>query len=386
MSAAVKRRYITWGLTAIIIGIVVLFLALPEEVQVDVGIADVGPIEQAVLFDGRVRIATTSLVSVPVTSVYRPEAFEPGDTIDVGDILGWYSVVQLDERAERELQQREFALQDVLASAQSQRDVLSVSASQAKLDEERADRLYRSGALPLTEWERARLRRDQSIHELNAAQLRIDQLMHEGAALHAGFATSFRKGLPIRSPLRGIVLRKHVDVERMLAAGTGLYDVGTFDTVDVEADVLSAEAELLKIGMSAVIKLGSTGTVDARVLRIEPSAFTKLSALGIEEQRVKILLRPLMPLALGDGFRATGRIILWRKHQTLRAPSNAIVIDDADTSVFTVKDGRAQKQRVRLGVRSREHVELVDGIEKGTTVIVNPPSSLRSDSRVVSVE
>ncbi|MFN5377509.1 MAG: efflux RND transporter periplasmic adaptor subunit, partial [Ignavibacteria bacterium] len=314
MSAAVKRRYITWGLTAIIIGIVVLFLALPEEVQVDVGIADVGPIEQAVLFDGRVRIATTSLVSVPVTSVYRPEAFEPGDTIDVGDILGWYSVVQLDERAERELQQREFALQDVLASAQSQRDVLSVSASQAKLDEERADRLYRSGALPLTEWERARLRRDQSIHELNAAQLRIDQLMHEGAALHAGFATSFRKGLPIRSPLRGIVLRKHVDVERMLAAGTGLYDVGTFDTVDVEADVLSAEAELLKIGMSAVIKLGSTGTVDARVLRIEPSAFTKLSALGIEEQRVKILLRPLMPLALGDGFRATGRIILWRKH------------------------------------------------------------------------
>ncbi len=386
MSAVARRRYVAWILFVVAIGIGVILLTLPEAVQVDVCMVDVGPIEQSVVFDGRVRIATKKLVAVPVTSVYRPEAYEPGDTVEVGDVLGWYRVIQLDERAERELRQRELAHQDILSSAQSQRDMMIVSAKQAQLDEQRAERLFRSGAIPLTELERIRLHHDQLLHELRAAQLRIDQIMHEGAALHAGFAAALSKGLAICSPMRGIILRKHVDVERMLAAGTGIFEVGTFDTVDVEADVLSAEAELLKHGMDANIKRGASGDVNARLVRIEPSAFTKLSALGIEEQRVKILLRPLKQIDLGEGFRATGRIILWRKHQVLRVPSNAIVIDDTDTSVFTVQRGKAQKQRVRLGVRSRDHVELVDGIEKGTTVIVNPPSSLRSGSPVVSVE
>lgn len=386
MNSLRRRRYGTWGIIALFTGAIVFVLTLPEVVQVDMAEVDIGPIERTIAFDGKVRIAKRSFVLVPVTAVYRPAAFEPGDSVTVNDVLGWYRAVQLDERAERELRQRELAIEDVLSSARSQSNVLQIQQRQAMLDEGRAERLFRSGAIPLNEWERAKLRREQAVHDLNVAESRIDQIAHERAALHAGFAKSLSRGLPILSPIRGVVLRKHIDMERLLPAGTGIYDVGTFDSVDVEADVLSTEAELLHQGMKAEIQLGSTEVASALVLRIDPSAFTKLSALGIEEQRVNIILRPRVPLKLGDDYRVRGRIILWNRPNALRVPANALIVDGSDTSVFVVTNGQAQRRSVRLGLRSRDYAELVWGIEKGTTVIVNPPTSLRTDSRVRQAE
>jgi HlyD family secretion protein len=186
--------------------------------------------------------------------------------------------------------------------------------------------------------------------------------------------------------MRGVVLRKHIDIERLLPAGTGVYEIGTYDTIDVIADVLSTEAELLRNGMHASIKREPSDITPAVVERIDPSAFTKLSALGIEEQRVRIVLRPLRMMACGDGYRVSGRITLWRKDSALRVPANALVVQGTDTTVFVVANGRAQKISVRLGVRSKDYAQVVRGIEKGTTVIVNPPLSLTSESRIKQAE
>lgn len=138
--------------------------------------------------------------------------------------------------------------------------------------------------------------------------------------------------------------------------------------------------------MQAVISIRGQQATAATVARIEPAAYTKMSALGIEEQRVRVVPQLTSNDALGDGHKVTGRIIMWHVPRALRVPSNALVISQADTSVNVVIDGRAQPQRIQLGARSMDAVEVIGGIEKGTTVVINPPSSLGAGSHVVAAE
>jgi HlyD family secretion protein len=148
------------------------------------------------------------------------------------------------------------------------------------------------------------------------------------------------------------------------------------------ADVLSADAALMRVGMMALIEAGQAGKITASVRRIEPAAYTKISALGIEEQRVNLVLIPHQTVPLGDAYRVAIKITLWRADRVLRVPSNSIVVKGADTSVFVTEGDRVVLQRVKLGLKSRDFVEVIYGMKKGTTLVVNPPSSLYSGSRI----
>lgn len=386
MRSSKATRYAAWGLLTLITAGIVYLLARPAAIEVETVLADVGLIESSITCDGRVRLRHRVLISMPVAGVYTPAAFEPGDMVRVSHIVGTYRAVSLDERTDNELVKRVLAAGKVVEAAKTVRDGLRPQVEQLNVDAGRQLRLFQIGAVAQSSWEQASLRYDQAVSELRAAELRAEQLEHEQQALITMINSTLSRGTHIRTPLEGIVLRKFVDQERILPIGQPLYEIGTFDSIEIVADVLSADAALMRVGMMALIETGQAGKITASVRRIEPAAYTKISALGIEEQRVNLVLIPHQTVPLGDAYRVAIKITLWRADRVLRVPSNSIVVKGADTSVFVTEGDRVVLQRVKLGLKSRDFVEVINGMKKGTTLVVNPPSSLYSGSRITTEE
>lgn len=380
------RRYGVWSFLLLLVCILVYLAMLPETIEVNVGLVDIGTIEHRISGDGKVRFISKAIVDMPVNGIYTPAVLFPGDTVTRNQVTGWYRPVMIDERTASELAQRELALEKTLQSARSRRDALLPQVAQLHVDERRLRRLLDNGAIAASAWEQASLLFQQQSKQLEAAEFTVEQLQHEKAAIHVLRSDSYRTGLAILTPISGVVLRRFIEQERLLVAGTVLYEIGTRDSLEVVVDVLSTEASLIRPGMRAWLDAGGQATIPALVLRVEPAAFTKMSALGIEEQRVNVVLSPLQRVHIGDGYRVVVHVVLWKEADVLRVPSNAIAIDGSDTTIVEVVDGRAIRRTVHLGRRSRDHARVLQGLSEGATVVINPTAKLRTGSRVRPVE
>ena len=224
---------------------------------------------------------------------------------------------------------------------------------------------------------RRRLQRDVVACQLQEA--RIEQQL---AMLRASRAV-------ITSPVDGVVLSKAKHSEQYLLAGTELMTIGDLEQLEVEADVLSSDAIYIKPGNRAEIYgLGAHGESqphwNAHVSRVEPEAFTKISALGVEEQRAKVVLafddlsqvRTDVP-SLGVGFEMRVKIYTISSENTLIVPRAALFRDrDNQWAVFVVDRKRARTRRVEVGLTNIEWAEVLSGLSEQDMVIVAPDSSL----------
>jgi HlyD family secretion protein len=131
---------------------------------------------------------------------------------------------------------------------------------------------------------------------------------------------------------------------------------------------------------------GGDGALGARVQRVEPSGFTKVSALGVDEQRVNVILDPDDDArvwgAMGDGFRVEVRIAIWEGADVLKVPASALVRDGEGWAVFRVDGGRARRTPVQVGHRAPREVEVTGGLEAGALVILHPPDTLNDGDRI----
>lgn len=383
----ISRRRIAVYLSLLLCIVMLGYLVtMPETVDVYMGGVDRGMIMQRITADGKVRYLQKVIVDMPVHGIYIPRGLHAGDSIPKGLVIGWYRPSVLDERMQRELAQREEALQSAGRASRSRRDALLPQVAQLRADHERYKRLYEQGVVSKTTWEQALVRYQQAVKEFESAEHTNEQLLHEQMAVHAARSKHMGGGIALLAPVSGIVLRAHVEQQRMVPAGTVLYEIGSDEAREIDVDILSTEATMVHVGMEAWIESNQVGLIPARVVRVEPSAFTKLSALGIEEQRVNIVLSPLKPLSLGDGYRVVAHVVLWKEQNVLRVPSNAVIIDGADTTIVEVVNGRAYRRRVRIAKQSRDYAHIVEGLAEGARIVLNPPTSLESGSRVRSAD
>jgi HlyD family secretion protein len=191
----------------------------------------------------------------------------------------------------------------------------------------------------------------------------------------------------VRAPVDGVVLRRFLDSEGVVAAGTRLVEIGDPSHVEVVADLLSTDAVKVKPGMRVTLEQwGGDGALGARVQRVEPSGFTKVSALGVDEQRVNVILDPDDDArvwgAMGDGFRVEVRIAIWEGADVLKVPASALVRDGEGWAVFRVDGGRARRTPVQVGHRAPREVEVTGGLEAGALVILHPPDTLNDGDRI----
>ncbi len=385
-------RLLRYGV-AIAIVILLLVLALrPEPVLVDTAIVDVGEVRESFEAEGRTRVRDRYVLTAPILAQARRIVFAPGDAVYVAQPLVMLDPVAapaLDARSRAEAEARIAAANARLSSATALSEAASGMALQAASEYRRLQPLAERDLVSRDQLERADTERRRAEREAASARFQQATAEHELAAARAVLAHGGRAeaALEINAPINGVVLRRLFESGRTVQPGEALLEIGDPEALEIEVDVLSADAVRLREGMAVELgRWGGNEELSGRVRRIEPSAFTKVSALGVEEQRVLIFVDIVSPreafARLGDAFRVNARFVLSKAQDVPRVPQSALFRNGDELAVFRVQDGRARIAPVELGLRGGLLAELREGLASGDVVIVHPDRDLVDGDRV----
>jgi HlyD family secretion protein len=384
--AQLIRRILGAAAAVLAIGAIVLAW-LPKPVPVDVAKVINTAFEVTIGEDGKTRVKDRYLVSSPLMAHLARITLQAGDDVQPGAVLARLLPMPpslLDPRTLAQAQAR------VAAATASKRQVLATiarvqtSLEYAQREAGRQKVLRGSGAIADSAFESADLQARSLKEELASTQFSAkvadQELVMALAAL--GRIGKKRSGqeeeqLDVVSPVKGRVLRVIQQSEGIVQPGTPLLELGDPSALEVVVDVLTSDAVELKSGTPVrVERWGGERALNAHVRLVEPSAFTRLSALGVEEQRVNVIVDLDEPhavwSALGDGYRVEARMTVWRGERILQAPLSAVFRHGDGWAVFVVKDSKAKLTSVAVGHRSTRAVEITRGLREGDTVVVHP--------------
>ena len=222
--------------------------------------------------------------------------------------------------------------------------------------------------------------------ELKNAQAQL--IGFDDQRLAAALGAGQLKPIPLKSPETGTVLRVMQESETVLPPGTPIMEIGNIEEdLEVVVELLSTDAVQVKPGDRVIIdKWGGIGPLSGVVDRIDPWGFTKFSALGVEEQRVRVYVRftdpPQSRGRLGHGFRVEARIVIWEEEDAVIVPSSALFRDAGSWAVFVVSDGVVEIRRVEVGQNNGVTASIVSGLEPGERIVLYPGSELEPGTRV----
>jgi HlyD family secretion protein len=195
------------------------------------------------------------------------------------------------------------------------------------------------------------------------------------------------RSVDVFSPVDGTVLRRMRESEGVVPVGEPLLEIGEPGRMEIVADLLSTDAVRVMPGAEVLIEQWGGGhTLHGRVRRVDPAGFMKVSALGVEEQRVNVVIdftNPTEAARLGDGYRVEVRIVLWQEKDVLKVPVGALFRQGDGWAVFVVEEGRVRRQAVQLGQRNENEGQIISGIEAGATLVLHPPDTLTDGTRVI---
>lgn len=175
------------------------------------------------------------------------------------------------------------------------------------------------------------------------------------------------------------MLRVLRESEGAVAAGTALLEVGDVTHLEVDADLLSSDAALGREGAEGSLTgWGGAEALGARVRRVDPAAFTKVSALGLEEQRVRVVLDLIDPAppGLGHDYRVDVSVVVWEGRDVLRVPSTALFRVGDRWAVFRVSNHLARSVLVDLGPSDGASSVVTGGLGEGDEVITQPSDAI----------
>jgi HlyD family secretion protein len=394
---------IKWGLTLSAFGL--LFYAfLPEPIRIDVHVVERGDLAVTLEGEGKTRIHDVYTVSAPVEGRVTRIEREPGDTVTAGVsvIANMYPANPqfLDKRSETqaraEVEGATAALS--LANARVRQVQAQLEFDLAELKRNRA--LYEKNSLSKAALERSELSLKTRQAELETAQSnqKVMTANLESAKVRLMQPNSIdeRRGtkaedschICLYSPVNGQVLRILHKSESIVAVGTPLVEIGNPNDLEVIIEMLSTNAVKVEVGDRAIIKRwGGQTDLEAKVRMVEPSGFTKISALGVEEQRVNVLLSFTGDAknwkSLGDAFRVEAEIIIEQATDVIQVPLSAVFRNNEIWSVFKVIDDTAILQPVVINRRNERYVEIIGGLAVGDTIIIHPSNSIANDVSVV---
>lgn len=404
----------------------------PRAVEVEAVAAARGPFETAVEEDGRTRVSERHAVTAPIAGRLRRIALREGDAVQAGQALALIEPLPsplLDERSRGEQQARAAAAQAALERAGTRVRAAQVGVDQALNEQRRTAQLVAQGFVSPAKADADRLALDAATREREAAveseRVARFELQQTRVALElSSAAVSSGRTFTVRAPVAGMVLRVHQASEGVVGIGTPLLDLADTTRIEIVAELLTGDAALARPGSPVRIeRWGGPGSLQGQVRRVEPAAFTKVSALGVEEQRVNVLIdlvpvpaaggggRPdAAPAALlGDGWRVVVRILTRQEADVLRVPVSAVfpwpgpaqpaaappsqaasgaadsvaVQGTADAmGVFVIERGRARLRAVQVVARNGSLAWVRSGLAPGEVVIAYPPLAVTEGVRV----
>ena len=376
----------------------VLFWAFrPQPVRVEVAEVRTGLFEKVVEDDGKTRVRDRYVVSAPLAGRLARVQLKAGDAVRAGTVVAvlWPSAPSMiDARSHRELSERVGAAAAAAEQARANIAREEAALEKALIDLKRQKQLQGEGFLSPSALDQAELAVRVQTKSLEAARFALDGATHDLAQARAALMRAQEGGAvrrpesswPITSPVDGRVLRVLQESEATVAIGTPVVEIANAEDLEVVVDVLSTEATQIAAGAPVRIDVGAGRTLPGHVRRVEPAAFTKVSALGVEEQRVNVIIDfdglPDALRGLGDAYRVDVRIVLLARRDVPVAPVAALFRRDSDWAVFVAESDRARVQPVRLGGRNAQEAWIDDGLKPGERVIVYPSDTLHDGSRI----
>ena len=397
----VRRIVLAVLVLAVIGGFVWAFW--PRPVPVETAVIGRHTIEVDIEEEGKSRIRDIFTVSAPIAGQMARLNLHSGDEVirneTVVASIRPVAPALLDARSRRIAEAARDAAAAAVDLASAQLTQAEAQHDFAKAEAERAEVLIRRESISERAYEKARL--DVLAAEAAVESARASLLVREReldrcwegirlAALMEGDAGAgdSRCCVEVLAPASGRILRVLTESEQVVGSGTPLVEIGDPTDIEIVVELLSADAVRVKQGAAATVQGWGGEVLTARVERGGPPAFTSITALGIEEQRVTVILAleggPELWQDLGDGFRVIARITLWRGEDLVAIPVGALFRDGADWATFRLEEGRAVVRKIELGQRNTEYAEVRAGLEPGDTVILHPSDRVETGVRVIA--
>ncbi|MEY4254813.1 MAG: hypothetical protein RLZZ141_40 [Pseudomonadota bacterium] len=390
-----------WGariaIGAGLIGLVLVatgLLFVPRPVDVDSILVSQGPISETVSDQGVAKVREAYLVSTPVSGRLERLDLHVGDPVlaDRTVVARIYpaSADPLDPRARAQAQAVLAAARAAQSAAMASRDQMAADAQRAGSNLNRTQALADRGFASVQTLETALAQDRAARAALRAAEAQIRVRQSEVGAAQAALIGPEREGalsISVTAPVAGRVTRVLQESARYVPAGTALIEVSDQAGLEAAIEFLSQDAVRISEGMAAQIyDWGGAVPITATVRRVEPQGFTKISALGVEEQRVLVMLQlvgdPKVWETLGPGYRLWGRVVLRRKDQVTTVPIGALVRIGGRWAVFTIRQGRAYLSLVTIGILTDQKAEVKEGLKPNDRVVLYPSDRVADGVRV----
>lgn len=395
------HRHWGLGLTALALVAALVWGFMPRPVPVDAAAAGRGSLRVTVEEEGRTRVIDRYVVSAPVAGYVQRIQLRVGDAVVQCQTLAELEPLRsavLDPRSRAEAEARVAAAQAAVLAAEQTARAAVADAQIAQKDYARRKALFQDGRISREEHDRAEAaaRRAEATRRSSAFAVEVARHELEAARTALEYSAAPAAGtvperVAVQSPVAGQVLRIVRESEGVVASGQPLIEIGDPAALEVEIEVLSADAVRIRPGMSVEFsRWGGDGILEGRVRVIEPTGFTKVSALGVEEQRVLVIADITSPpeswSRLGDGYRVEAGFILWEGGDVLQIPASALFRHHDGWAVFTLDAGRARLTPVTVGRSNGFAAQILDGMTEGTPVIVHPSDAIADGVRVTPRE
>lgn len=390
-------KYLFWGVASALLAAFLAWSFVPASVPVDVAQIERGAMSVRVISEGVTRVKDIYALSAPVTGrLLRIEA-EAGDPVIADQtelaIIEPADPTILDSRTRAETQSQAQAAADALALAQADVGRAEAELVFARSELDRAVALRSNGTISQRALDIAQLEVAKREAALKIAASTAKVREHELETLRARLVMPLARGadgdqccVVVTAPVDGQVLRVLTQSAGVVQAGTVLLEVGDPRQLEVVADLLTADAARIKVGAEVVIGKWGGADLHGRVRRIEPFGYTKVSVLGIEEQRIDVIVdfdgTDPLPQTLGHGFRVEVGILEWSGDDVLKAPMSALFRADGGWEVFVEDGGQARLAPVRVGHMNSREAEILTGLSAGDRVIEHPGDRIEDGVQV----
>jgi HlyD family secretion protein len=378
----------------VVVGGLVAVAFWPETLPVEIAPVTRGPLVVTVDEEGRTRVRDRFVVSAPVGGRVLRIELEPGDSVARSEVVARMRAEApplLDVRTREEAEAAVESARAVLGRARAELQRARTAAAQAQRELARVRELARNELTTQREIDTSEANAQAAEEAVAAAEYAVrtaeSEIVRAQARLTTSASDTSGRVVEVRAPAGGVVLKRLRESESVVPAGEPLVEIGDPSQLEIVADLLSTDAVRVRPGARAIIEQwGGSRELAATVRRVEPSGFTKISALGVEEQRVNVILdfadAKEAWAALGDAYRVEVRIVLWESTGALKVPTSALFRDGEDWAVYVVDGDRARKTIVQIAHQAGPEAEVTSGLTEGARVIEHPGDTLTDGARI----
>jgi HlyD family secretion protein len=388
------KRWLFIGAVLAVVALAVIYGFRPQPALVEAEAVKRGPMQVTIEEEGKTRVSDRYVVSAPLAGYAHRIVLKEGDAVTQGQVITQLEPLSAPSLDPRSRAQTEAQVAAAEASVAAARERVRAALSDMRYQEAelaRVEKLMKSGDVARDRYDRTVLDERRARAALNEAEQQVEaaeaRVKAERAALQVSASVRTGERIPVRAPVGGRVLKVVRESEGVVTPGEPLLELGSVRSLEVVVDLLSADAVRVAPGTRAILtRWGGDHPLEARVRKIEPLAFTKISALGVEEQRVPVVLNITSPQEewsrLGAGYRVEAAFVLWESPDVLQVPASALFRQGDGWAVFAIEHGKAQRKSVQVGHRNGLVAEVLSGLSGNERVITHPDSSVTEGKHV----